>query len=296
MTDLVATTKAYKQVQDREAKLASDLSLAQAQLFPLRKENARLARETHKLHIDSISQTEEAKHLRDDQNRTIRNLEEDIRELKLLSKVKDDQIRSKDQAFERLREAYENSTDPALKGVSSASGRAIKMSVQAGPASSSPGKTLNGNRQSYNQNVSNSSSNNNGGESAIVDSLRHQLTLAQRSAEAAEAEVKRLHATVAAREHELSRGTKMAISSGNDGGSSSSDGIDGAFFVSGAAGGGGRMEQLEAADVANKRIIDQLNGQVDFLNEQLALREAQLVESADKVREFDGVQTDLKVK
>ena len=43
LDDLVSTTESYKHVQDREVRLASDLSLAQAQLFPLRKENARLA-------------------------------------------------------------------------------------------------------------------------------------------------------------------------------------------------------------------------------------------------------------
>lgn len=39
-----------------------------------------------------------------------------------------------------------------------------------------------------------------------------------------------------------------------------------------------QLQQLLAADQGNKRVIDQLNGHVDFLNEQLALREAQLVE------------------
>ena len=39
-----------------------------------------------------------------------------------------------------------------------------------------------------------------------------------------------------------------------------------------------QLQQLLAVDQGNKRVIDQLNGHVDFLNEQLALREAQLVE------------------
>ena len=33
-----------------------DLSLAQSQLFPLRKENARIAKENHQLHMNSIKQ------------------------------------------------------------------------------------------------------------------------------------------------------------------------------------------------------------------------------------------------
>jgi hypothetical protein len=46
---------------------------------------------------------------------------------------------------------------------------------------------------------------------------------------------------------------------------------------------GSRLEQLIAADSANQRIIDQLNSQVDFLNDQLALREAQLADAVEKL-------------
>eukprot|EP01031_Cornospumella_fuschlensis_P037499 gene37499-45540_t len=53
-SDLIATTQSYHQVQDRESRLSSDLGLIQSQLFPLRKENARLARENHDLHLDNI--------------------------------------------------------------------------------------------------------------------------------------------------------------------------------------------------------------------------------------------------
>ena len=44
-----------------------------------------------------------------------------------------------------------------------------------------------------------------------------------------------------------------------------------------------KLEMLVMADSANNRIIDQLNGQVDFLNDQLALREAQLADIGDKL-------------
>jgi hypothetical protein len=51
LLDQVSTlSMSFKQVQDKESRLASDLALAQAQLFPLRKENARLARDNHNLH------------------------------------------------------------------------------------------------------------------------------------------------------------------------------------------------------------------------------------------------------
>ena len=37
-------------------------------------------------------------------------------------------------------------------------------------------------------------------------------------------------------------------------------------------------KQLLLSETGNRRIIDQLNGQVDFLNEQLALRETEIRE------------------
>lgn len=57
-----------------------------------------------------------------------------------------------------------------------------------------------------------------------------------------------------------------------------------------------RMDQLLAADTANQRVIDQLNTQVDFLNEQLALREAQLVEVMEKSCSVDDLKLELEMK
>ena len=42
-------------------------------------------------------------------------------------------------------------------------------------------------------------------------------------------------------------------------------------------GGSSRLDMLVMADGANARIVDQLNGQVDFLNDQLAVRYGQSV-------------------
>ena len=61
------TTSAYQELQDKEARLASDLALAQAQLFPLRKENSRLTRENHQLHLDNIRQQDESSNMFADQ-------------------------------------------------------------------------------------------------------------------------------------------------------------------------------------------------------------------------------------
>lgn len=56
---------------------------------------------------------------------------------------------------------------------------------------------------------------------------------------------------------------------------------------------------LHQVDVGNRRIIDQLNGQVDFLNEQLALRESELQDVVTKLRnqsQLDIIVEDLKRK
>ena len=52
--DLLTTADSYKQLADKEKALSIDLSLAQAQLFPLKKENSRLAWENYQLHLDGI--------------------------------------------------------------------------------------------------------------------------------------------------------------------------------------------------------------------------------------------------
>jgi hypothetical protein len=48
----------YQQLNEREGQLAHELSLAQAQLFPLRKDNARLVREANELHREAIAAAE----------------------------------------------------------------------------------------------------------------------------------------------------------------------------------------------------------------------------------------------
>ncbi len=53
-TDLVATTEAYEGLQSKEENTGNELSKAQAQVFPLRKENTRLMRENNQLHLELI--------------------------------------------------------------------------------------------------------------------------------------------------------------------------------------------------------------------------------------------------
>lgn len=82
----------------------SDLSLAQAQLFPLRKENARLARENHELHLDHIKQNEESRYELDKFAQKSRELSDQITEQRLMNKLYEDQIKEKDEVIEKLRE------------------------------------------------------------------------------------------------------------------------------------------------------------------------------------------------
>jgi len=48
-TDLVSTTEAYEGLQNKEEATSHELSKAQAQVFPLRKENTRLLRENNQV-------------------------------------------------------------------------------------------------------------------------------------------------------------------------------------------------------------------------------------------------------
>ncbi|CAN0262322.1 unnamed protein product [Ectocarpus sp. 8 AP-2014] len=49
--DLVTTTESYEDLQQREDQTAADLALSRAQLFPLKKENARLLRDNNLLAV-----------------------------------------------------------------------------------------------------------------------------------------------------------------------------------------------------------------------------------------------------
>jgi centrosomal protein CEP135 len=102
--DLVNTTSSYKTLQEKESRLNADLALIQAQLFPLRRENARLSRENHELHIESIRQTEDSTHQMDDFSQQLREMTVKVNELKMLNRAYEEQLRGKDEAVERLRE------------------------------------------------------------------------------------------------------------------------------------------------------------------------------------------------
>ncbi len=83
MTDLQTKSQSFDQLQERDNRLAADLTLAQAQLFPLRRENAKLARENNELHKDQIKQTDDSRAFSEEQSRKLRKVEDELVESKL---------------------------------------------------------------------------------------------------------------------------------------------------------------------------------------------------------------------
>lgn len=267
------TTAAYQELQDKETRLSTDLSLAQAQLFPLRKDNSRLTRENHQLHVDNIRQTDAAANMFAEQNVNIRQLQDDVAELNLVLKMKEEKCQRVELEKERLREAYEELADPTMKAAKGTK-RMMKTSSMLPPRA--PGDT--GSVDSGSVGISGQHASalvRSSTDAGLIESLRHQLDEANATLKHSSDEISRLTTAVNAREMELARSTRA--SDLEDTGTS-------------------KAEQLASADASNKRIIDQLNGQVDFLNEQLALREAQLVESAAKIIRADEVQLEFSTK
>ena len=102
--DLVSTTESYKLLHDKELRLEHELAVAQAQLFPLRKENAQLSKEISQLRSNIISMTQ--KHTRESTDNfvKIKKLEDQIVQLQHVCLKKDDELKSKEKEFNRLKE------------------------------------------------------------------------------------------------------------------------------------------------------------------------------------------------
>eukprot|EP00981_Chlorochromonas_danica_P011610 scaffold4147_cov154-Ochromonas_danica.AAC.3 len=92
----------------------------------------------------------------------------------------------------------------------------------------------------------------------------------------------KLKSSISIRDQELARAGRLI----GDGAQSPADMTTTSHLVSGA----------EVAQSANKRIIDQLNSQVDFLNDQLAQREAQLALISRKWNAFESLESDLAMR
>lgn len=122
----------------------------------------------------------------------------------------------------------------------------------------------------------------------IIRTLRTQLEAANKAFATKDEECRRLSSAVAAREQELARSSKLIASTSSTSATRMGEGGASIHLSS------NMQDQYAAADTANKRIIDQLNGQVDFLNAELAKREAQLVEVSDKLMQYESLKMELQ--
>lgn len=91
-------------IKERENKSASDAALAQSQLFPLRKENAKLVRENNELHLDHIRQVEHHRNELTRYQKQIRDLSDEVMQYQMLYKATKDELTSKEQMVEKLRD------------------------------------------------------------------------------------------------------------------------------------------------------------------------------------------------
>jgi predicted RNase H-like nuclease (RuvC/YqgF family) len=103
VADLISTTNSYKIVQEKEVRIAQDLALSQAQLFPLRKENARLARENHDLHNDTIRLNDEIRNATEDSSRQLQRVHEQLQDSRFLCESLNEQLRHKNETIDKLR-------------------------------------------------------------------------------------------------------------------------------------------------------------------------------------------------
>lgn len=100
----------------------------------------------------------------------------------------------------------------------------------------------------------------------VISSLREQIKALEDNVRTCQHEKAKLAAAVTARENELSRLSRI---------------VEENVTVT--------TQGLEQAHASNQRIIEQLNAQVDFLNDQLAQREAQISVMDDERRKLEFV-------
>lgn len=116
---MISTTNAYKLVQEKEVRIAKDLALSQAQLFPLRKENARIARDNHDLHADTIRLNDDLRNAEDNHSREMQKVQEHLQDSRFQCEALNAQLREKEEKLDKLRmvnkcNAAASSEDPLL--------------------------------------------------------------------------------------------------------------------------------------------------------------------------------------
>jgi benzoyl-CoA reductase/2-hydroxyglutaryl-CoA dehydratase subunit BcrC/BadD/HgdB len=117
----------------------------------------------------------------------------------------------------------------------------------------------------------------------IIETLQQQLNISLEKIKTHEMEINELKTSIAAREQELARANTHSLSYANNPSSTSTSNTLGGLKSS-------------SSDMANKRIIDQLNNHVDFLNDQLALREVQIQQLHNDISETDRMRVEMENK
>eukprot|EP00904_Undaria_pinnatifida_P002863 jgi/Undpi1/12578/HiC_scaffold_6.g02247.m1 len=274
--DLVTTTESYEDLQQREDQTAADLALSRAQLFPLKKENARLLRDNNLLHLKVIKAAEDASRAERSALLLEKRAEADREEARCLGAQKDLRMEELETQVGRLRESLASALDGATATATTATAHqdGLPRKTRGGG-----GKGLNGlEREMEVTGVLLAGSRKTGRRfrggmheegmgdeddhlSSVVDTLRERLEEASSSLAGMGEERARLERQVEAREQEIARlGAQIGGGSGSN------------------------LEQVTLAHAheANQRIVDQLNDHVDFLNRQLVAREAQLSKAREE--------------
>lgn len=170
-------------------------------------------------------------------------------------------------------QSYEGIVDPALK---SKQGRSSIKSTSRLPKAkvSDSNQILGGTIDKSDQ--------------SIIDLLRRQLDEAHCRIRDGEVEINSLKSAVAAREQELSRASKLI---GNGA-------VNSTMQDPSPSAGHRIITEMDptSVDLANKRIIDQLNSQVDFLNSHLSFREVQIAELYQHANELQDSKLEVTHK
>lgn len=300
----------YSSYRDMQSRITDDLQLAQQQLLPLRKENAKLHRENYKLHLEDISQNDAIARLNNEHELKLKELEDRVHHHIGLNDVLQQQCREAENEAKRIRDAYQaltassaNSSDTRRNNYIS---KPLKPTVAATLDGQSKYHFVDGSRNSASvisfesekkaQDAVSRLPSHVENDARIIRTMRTQVETLTQQLEDSKADIAALHASVTSREQELRRNIRTISSL--EGKINNDPTTEVTTHGLGASGGGrdSSVDQLEAVDIANRRLIDQLNGQVDFLNEQLAMKEAQVKEMTALARASEQFKHDIMLK
>lgn len=104
LAEFVKSCDSFRTLEEKQSRLTSDLASLQAQLFPLRKENAKLARENNELHLDHIHYVENTRREQQEYERKLREISDELLQLKIFNQVANDQLMEKEKVLDRIRE------------------------------------------------------------------------------------------------------------------------------------------------------------------------------------------------